>query len=57
MKKPMGCAQWEEMQHAIPQYREYVYPRQDGYFIFRLEMMCYGSGDYSALDAEGFFLM
>ncbi len=49
MEKPMGCAQWEEMQRTIPQYREYVYPQQDGYFIFRLEMMCYGSGDYSAI--------
>lgn len=49
MEKPMGCAQWEEMQRTIPQYREYMYPQQAGYFIFRLEMMCYGSGDYSAI--------
>ena len=49
IEKPMGCTQWEEMQRTIPQNREYVYPQQDGDFVFRLEMMCYGHGDYSAV--------
>ena len=49
MDKPMACAQWEGMQHAIPQYREYAYPARDEFFVFQLEMMCYGRGDYSAI--------
>ena len=48
---PLGrlpCKPWEFFKWELPNFWEYSYP-EEGFFIFRLEEMFYGGGNFSAI--------
>ena len=44
----LPCKTWERFKWEFPSFWEYNYP-VEGFFIFRLEAMCYGGGNFSAI--------
>lgn len=47
--QPLRCLTWEEFAHSFPDRHLYQYPTKDGFFLFRLETMCYGKGTYAPI--------
>ena len=49
----LGCVSWKDFVYVFPDHPEYSYPKEDSYFYFRVEALCYGKGTYSAVFLYG----
>lgn len=45
----MKCMTWNSFVNEFPNRTIYDYPAEDGFFIMKLEAICYGKGRYSAV--------
>ena len=47
------CLSWNQAVRAYPERKLYLYPTEDGFFLFSLEWMCYGKGARPAIFLYG----
>ena len=49
----LRCLSWKDFTYAFPEHHAYAYPKEDGFFYFTVEALCYGKGTYSAVFLYG----
>ena len=44
---PAPCYRWSKLPEILPNHKEYHYPQDSQFFLFRFELMCYGHSQHN----------